>query len=120
MLTRGETPFNHSHHGCDVLECSRMRIALQVAQIECQNALSCELAAIRLLIGVDITYSLDSARYCSRQFESLIVLRDEQGNAWPSMAHLRNFGPKIVNTYVGGNQQNVFNLVADPPRMHCL
>jgi hypothetical protein len=42
-----------------------MRIALQVGQIECQNALSGELASIRLRIGVDITYSLDPARDCT-------------------------------------------------------
>ena len=120
MLTGGETPLNHSHHGCDVLECSRMCIALQVGQIECQNALSCELAPIWLLIGIDITYSLHPARYCSRQLESLIVLRNEQSNAWPPMAQLRDFGPKIVNAYVGGNQQYVFDLVADPSLMHSL
>ena len=42
-----------------------MRIAIQVAQIERQNALPCELAPIRLLIGVDITYALDSPRDCT-------------------------------------------------------
>ena len=65
MLTRGETLLNHSHYRCDVLEYSRVRIALQVGQIEYQDALSCELAAIWLLIGVNVAYSPNSACYCS-------------------------------------------------------
>src|SRR5689334_5745015 len=34
LLTGGEPAFDHSHNGIDVVECSRMRIAFQMGNIE--------------------------------------------------------------------------------------
>jgi hypothetical protein len=61
LLTGSQTLLDHSHNRCDVLECSRMRFAVQVAQIEHHDAQSSEFTQIRFLIGVDVSDSLDSA-----------------------------------------------------------
>src|SRR5262249_5212323 len=55
LLTGSQTLLDHFHYRCDVLECSRMRFAVQVAQIENHNAFSSELGFIRFLLGINVS-----------------------------------------------------------------
>src|SRR6202034_399717 len=80
-------------------------------QIKDSKLVTFQLGPIRLLCRIDIAQPWDITPDNLRQTERRIVLRYEQGNAWPRRSYSQDLRAKYVDIHVRRYQNYVFEFV---------